>query len=158
MAKWISEGGMFFPANERVGLTNNTDKVITNPSAEWSMFYNEEVQPGADYIYEGPCRDALKILREQGLEDLGFLGDHFTQNNDMIELARIKYNKTVEEYAEMMGYNKDKAKELAEKYKKQVFVRLEPKRVPEIKISGGGTNRAGTGGDKAGGLGDIPGK
>ena len=159
MGKWISDGGLMFPANERVGLTNNTGKTLTNPSMEGSMFYEEQVADGQDYIYEGPDRDSMKYLKDQGFLEQGYMGTHFMNSNDMFELARAKGYDNVEDYIKKTtAWDEDKSKEVIEKRKKEFFTRKAPERVKAVNLKGGGDNTApGGSGGISGGIGDPTG-
>ena len=156
MGQWISDGGIMYPANERVSLKNTSEKMIINPSVEGSKFYKEEVEPGNDYIYEGPCRDAMKHLVDQGLDPYtGFIGTHFMMSNEMYEIARAKGYDNVEDMIEKTtNYNAKDAKEKVEAYRKKFNTRKAPERVKAINPPSGGRNEAGTGGDLSGGMGE----
>ena len=158
MAKFISDEGIQYPANERIGLKNETKEMMINPSVEGSRFYGEEVEPGDDYIYEGPCRDAIKILTDLGLyPDPGFMGEHYTTNNDLINLAKYKHYDTVQDYVKgEVHYDAEEAQNKIKEYREKFFSRKPAERVKPIKPISGGRNTAGTEGSISGGMGDIP--
>lgn len=154
MARWISEEGIFIPARVRVHQINETKETIINPSEEGSRYAGEEVPPGQDYIYEGPCLDAQQILDEKGVDHLG---DHFTNNPDMKEIARRNNFKDVKTYAtEWLGYNEEKVKEVIEKHKKKVHLKSTPDRKPGVEPMGGGRNYTSGKNSRKGGFGDEP--
>jgi hypothetical protein len=157
MASWISEEGVFFPANERVSMMNETDEEIDNPSIEGSQYYGMKVPPRSPYVYEGPCRDALKVLHDLGLEEQGYMGDHFSQNEKMRDLAREFNCKDVAEYVKKTtNYNSDRAKEIVAEYKKKSITHGPLHKVANVRPSGGGTNTTGKGNDMEGAIGTPP--
>ena len=156
MPKGISEEGMVFAARERVVLRNNTDKVLINPSDENSRYHGEEVQPGEEYIYEGPDRGFQELLKEMGAENEGYLGQPFEQNPEMIQLARQKHYTSVKEMVEMEGYDKELTKKRVEEAKKKVNSHKLPEKKPGQKFSGGGRNTTGGGNEIQGDWGDLP--
>ena len=140
MPTFISDEGVWVPAKEKVALER------INPETG-------ETEP---FIYEGDDRAALEMLKELDLLEQGYMGTHFSENMELFELARSKGYNSVEEYVEKLGYNSEKAKELVAKYKSQHNTHKLPEKVAAKKISGGGTNTAGTGNDMEGGFGDLP--
>lgn len=154
MPSFISDEGVWVPSKERISLKNETAEVAINPSVEGSKYHGEEVQPGDDFIYEGPDRAALKMLGELDLAKQGYMGTHFTENPDLFDLARSKGYDNIEDYVKKLGYKSEKAKELVEKYKKTYSTHSGPAKVKGTDFVGGGKNTAGTGNDKKGGFGD----
>jgi len=138
--RFISDEGIFVPAKEKVALER----------------VNEETGEVEPYIYEGPDRAALQMLKELDLEEQGYMGQHFSENLELFELARMRGYNSVEEYVERLGYNSNKAKELAAKYKEKYYTHRPPVKVKGKKFKGGGVNTAGTGGDREGGFGELP--
>ena len=154
MPRFISDEGVWVVAKERVSLKNETEKVQTNPSVEGSKYYGEQVQPGEDFIYEGPDRAALQMLKELDLHEQGYMGSHFTESPELFELARTKGYDNVEDYVKKLGYKSDKAKELVAKYKTTYATHSGPAKVKGKEFMGGGKNTAGTGNDLKGDFGD----
>ena len=138
--RFISDEGVWVPGNEKVAL----EKV------------NPETGEKEPFIYEGQDRGALEMLRELDLEEQGYMGQHFTENMELFEIARTKGYDSVEDYVEKLGYKSDKAKELVAKYKKKYHTHELPPKVKAKKVTGGGRNTAGTGDDKEGGFGSMP--
>jgi len=137
MPKFISDEGVWVPAKEKVAL------VRVNEDG------NEE-----PFIYEGPDRAAMEMLKDMDLAEVGYMGQHFTENVDLFELARAKGYDNVEEYVKRLGYKSEKAKELVEKYKKTYHTHEAPKKVQGTTFSGGGVNTATGQGNKLGGFGE----
>ena len=137
MPTFISDEGVWVPAKEKVALER----------------INPETGEAEPFIYEGDDRAALEMLKEL---DIDHMGSHFSENMELFELARARGYDNVEEYVKKLGYNSDKAKELVAKYREKHNTHKLPERVAAKKISGGGTNTAGTGNDLEGGFGDLP--
>ena len=150
MSKWISVLGKCVPAKERVVLKNTSGDVFINPSAEYSKYAGEEVQPGMEFIYEGPCRKAMTELHMEGIEHRG---QDFRHSPDFLELLR-KFNfKNEKEYFKFVGFDVVKAKEIAESKSARVTGHELPAKVAEIKKLGGGTDTSGEGNIQYGGFG-----
>ena len=138
--RFISDEGVWVPAKEKVAL----EKV------------NPETGEKEPYIYEGADRAALLMIKELDAEEDGYIGQHFTENIQLFELARARGHDSVEDYVKKLGYKSDKAKELVEKHKKLYHTHKAPDKKKGKEFTGGGRNTAGTGSDKKGGFGDIP--
>ena len=61
MSSWISdETGKWHPAKESVGLKNISDKpIVVEIKDDAGKVFKKTIQPGADYVYEGPDRAAM---------------------------------------------------------------------------------------------------
>lgn len=151
MANWVSKDGVFYPAKERVSLKNNSGKVLINPSAKWSKFCGESVQPGDDFIYEGEDRAALFTLFK---EKVDVLGQDFRKNPDMIGIARQFGYKDVNAYAKAMGYDAEQVEKNFEERVGAVVRHDLPARAKEVSRMGGGNDTTGNGADIIGGFGD----
>lgn len=163
MASWVTdERGLWHPAKERVSLKNysKTTLKIKRVTPE-GMEFTETVEPNQDYIYEGPCRQALFELWE--LDKTGektTLGEDFQRNPEFLESyakarTAMGFN-SVEEYLTYIGYKPAKAREEFEKKAARVKAHELPNRVNEIKRLGGGKDFAGGGNDRYGGFGEVP--
>lgn len=151
MATFVSKDGVWYPGKERVSLKNISGKVLTNPSEAGSKFFGEEVQPGDDFIYEGPDRAAMFLLFKEKVETLG---QDFRQNPDMIGIARQFGFKDVNAYAKAMGYDKLKVKEDFLKKASVIAKHDLPAKAKEVLIMGGGQDSSGSGADIIGGFGE----
>ena len=130
MPRYNSDLGKWRPAKEKVGLTN---------------------EAGEPYIYEGPDRAALEVLKEQGFEEQGYMGEDFRDNADSIEVAAKFKCADPEEYARKRGWNPEKSKETLEANSKVVHGHKAPERKQATKPQGGGVHIQG-------GFGDMPSK
>lgn len=151
MASWVSKDGVFYPAKERVSLKNISGKVLINPSEKGSKYHGEEVQPGDDFIYEGPDRAAMFQLFKDKVDTLG---QDFRQNPDMIYMARQFGYKNVEAYAKAVGYDKEKMEAEFSKKASVVAKHELPVGAKEVLIMGGGQDTSGSGADVIGGFGE----
>jgi hypothetical protein len=143
MSRWISKDGIWHPAKEKVALKNITDKV--------KVIGGQTVQPGEPYIYEGPDRAALFELFEQKVETLG---QDFRQDIELINrVKQLGYN-SVDDYAKVMGYDKDKVEELFNKHASVVTQHELPDKVKALNELGGGTDMSGQGKSIVGGFGE----
>ena len=142
MPRFISNGGEWSPAKEQIGLINKSNEVF--------VYDGKEIQPGEHFIYDGPDREALKMLHEQGEEKLG---KNFHHDPDFMQAVRNMGFDNVKQYLKIIGY--DEAKQKAEfEAKASVVSRHElPQRVREINIMGGGKDTSGNKADTIGGFG-----
>ena len=84
MPNYISKGGKWYPAKEKVALKNYSEKAIENPSTDEKL-KGEEIKPGEDYIYSGPDRAALFNLWTDKVETLG---QDFRQDPEFLQAVR----------------------------------------------------------------------
>jgi hypothetical protein len=141
MAKFISKGGKCYPAKEKVSLTYNGDKTVYKKDLpEYFVFDGDKLEPGDPFIYQGPCRDALKMLEEAGEDHLGM---DFRDCSEFQDFINQKHQGNTAQYLKRKGYNKEK--EDADFEKRAVIVNKHelPQRVKEIKAMGGGQDRTG---------------
>jgi len=158
MPQYVSRDGVWHVAKERVALRNNSVNTITNPSEEGSKYFGEEVAPGADFIYEGPDRAALfELFKIDATGEVTTLGEHFTDDVQMQDLARQRGYKSVIDYAKHFGYNKEKMESRFSELISEVKTHSLPNKVAMIEAAeSGGTNTAGTEGHMKGGFGEQP--
>lgn len=150
MSRFISKEGEWYPANERVILTNHSTKSIKNPSTK-GKYVDEMVAPGEQFIYEGPCRAALFELYEAKIDKLG---QSFRKNPDFLQSIRTQGFNSIDEYLTFIGYNKEEA-EASFKANASVVTKHEiGKRVKAMDTMGGGKDFSGQGEDIIGGFGD----
>ena len=145
MPRFISKNGIWHPAKERIALKNLSGKV--------KIVDGKEVEPGDDYIYEGPDRASLFVLFKEKVETLG---QDFRKNPEFLQAMRNQGFNNVEEYLELVGYDEKKIEEDFKKNAAVVNRGSIAKRVASVKTMGGGVDTAGTGKDKLGGFGPQP--
>lgn len=148
MSNFVSDKGIWHPAKERVALVNRGTKPIENMTKKGM----ETVQPGEDFIYEGPNRMAVKMIHENGGE---YLGHDFRNDPDFRQSIRNQGFETIEDYLKNLGYDevadKKKFEERAAVLKKSEIA----KKAEEIRIMGGGKDYSGNkDNDVIGGFGD----
>lgn len=174
MGSWISdEKGLWHPAKERVGLKNRSGKPIkVEQTSDDGKKFVMTIQPGGDYVYEGPDRSAMyqwweengKPTYEQIMampQGTITMGSDFRQNDEFLKQFRIAREahgyQSVKEYLKDIGF--DEAKTHENFLKKASVVQLHDlaERVPEIKKVGGGSDTANPGKNiRLGGWGEIP--
>lgn len=148
MGNFVSNGGKWYAAKEKIALVNKGKEPI--------FYKGKEIAPGDPFIYEGADREALKALNEAGEE---FLGKDFKRDPDFLQAVRNmgfqSGEQGVKDYLEMIGYNE---KEEEERFKKisSVVKRHElPEKAKEIVAFGGGKDTTGNrNNDIVGGFGD----
>lgn len=157
MPKFISKDGMWYVAKERVGLINRSNKTVTNPSAEWSKYANEKIEPGQPFIYEGPDRASLfELFKIDSTGQVLTMGQDFHDDPDMQDRARQRGYKSVADYAKAFGYVKEKSDARFEELIAKVETHDLPKRVQMIEATEtGGTDTVGNE-HRKGGFGEIP--
>ena len=153
MPNWISDEGKWYPAKESVVLINRSNETIKNPSADYSQYAGQDVTPGSQYIYEGPCRAALFDLF---LNDEECKGINFKHDPEMIKRVKMLGFKNMEEYAKMHGHDPVKAKKRFEELCCVVSKHELPRKVSAHKVLGGGKDLSGQGKHEYGGFGDPP--
>jgi hypothetical protein len=131
MPSWVSKGGVWEPALERV----------VDPNAA----------PGKE-IYEGPDRAALEQLKEEGVTALG---NHFRLDPELQTRARQMGFKDVDEYLKTYGWDVKKADEDYQKKKTVVNHHKDEVRVPPPVLRSGGDDESRSGKGRKGGF-DVP--
>lgn len=150
MANFVSILGKVVPAKERVILINQSNKTIKNPSAPYSKYADEEVQPGQQFIYEGPDRQACYELWLAGVEHFG---QDFRKSPEFLQMLRSLEFKNEKDYFKFIGVDIDKEKEKAEVTASIVTMHELPKKVEAIRTLGGGKDFSGGGQDRMGDFG-----
>ena len=148
MAHFITDPkGKWHPAKEKIGLTNKSDKDM--------VYKGEVIPPGGPFVYDGPDREAVRMIKENGGVDAETLGDDFTTSPDFIQVTRNMGFNSVEEYLQFHGYDYDKMLKDFEEKASSVKSHEEPKPLEETLIMGGGQDRSGNrDNDLIGGFGD----
>lgn len=173
MSTWIAdEKGVWHPAKERVALKNLSNKSIEieQTSVDGKKF-KQLVSPGMDYIYEGPDRSAMyqwweengKPSAEEMREKIGSVtfGDDFRKNSEFMEqYAKFRSMfgfETVDDYLKYLGYDPQKSHNRFLEKASMVTTHDAPARIAEIKMLGGGDDKANPGkNQRFGDFGDMP--
>lgn len=144
MPSFVSNKGKWYPAKEKIGLTNKSDDVLS--------YDGEDIKPGEPFVYNGPDREAVKMLEEAGEEHLG---TDFRDCPEFQDFVNAKYQGDEGKYLRRIGYNEEEDdKKFEETYVKVKSHEL-PKRVNEIKVMAGGRDLSGASqNDVIGGFGD----
>ncbi len=135
MSTWISNRGVLHPAKEEVGLMNKSKEVI---KSDFIFGTREEgvAQPGENFIYRGPDREALRELADQGLETLG---KDFSKDPEFLQAVRNQGFNTVKDYLKFIGYDEKKEQEKFEERAHSLKSHEISESVKAIKILAGGT-------------------
>lgn len=143
MSTFVSDEGVWRPANEKVGLVNKSDKVIINNG--------KEVQPGDPFVYEGPDRAAVEELEK---EDEKTLGKDFRTDPEYLQATRNMGFNNPDEHLSQIGYDKEKAKSKFREKAKTTMAHEPPEKKEEVLAMGGGKDTSGEGQDIVGGFGE----
>jgi hypothetical protein len=149
---YISKGGIWHPAKERVGLKNFSEKTIKNPSTDEKL-KEEEIKPGEDYIYSGPDRAALFELWQVKAETLG---TDFRQNPEFLQAVRNMGYSSYKKYLKDIGFDEKKMEEDFKKKAESISSHELPKRVKALDTLAGGKDFSGSGNDMKGGFDKPP--
>lgn len=132
MAEFVSVNGVWYPAKE--------------------YYVDANAPEGKDPVYKGPNRDALTILKQQGVDKLG---RHYKNNKDLIRLARSNNYNSVEEYLVAMGVDEAENTKIQEKKLSTTSSsQRKTKRKKATKQIGGGFDASGKGKHVEGGFDD----
>lgn len=149
MPSYNSIGGKWTPSSEIAhGIYNKTGKTLEH---EWIIGPDgtHKVEPGDQFTYNGPDREAVKALAEADEE---FFGGDFRRDPEFRKATKTMGFETIDEYLDYIDYDHDKEIKAAKEAKKSHINKHNlPKRAKEIKIMSGGKSTAG---DFIGGFGD----
>lgn len=146
MPSYISKGGKWYPAKEKVALTNYSEKTIKNPSTD-EKYKDEEIKPGEQYMYAGADRAALYELWKAKVEHFG---EDFRTNPEFLQAVRNMGYTNYKKYLKDIGFDEEKMeKDFAEKAEIVATHDL-PKKVKALDILAGGRDFSGGGQDMKG--------
>jgi len=144
MPSFISDKGVWSPAKEEIGLINKSEKIIE--------YKGKKIKPGQPFIYNGPDREALKLLNEQGA---GTLGTDFRHDPEFRQAVRNQGFETVEDYLKNIEYDEEADTKKFKEKAASVKAHEVPEKVEQIKTMGGGKDFSGNkDNDIVGGFGD----
>ena len=149
MATFISNKGEWHPAKESVGLIYVGDKTHKKEDLPDSITISKDVLTKGDpFIYNGPDRDALKILEQDGQvvkvegKEIKVLGSDFRKDPEFLQAIRNQGFNSVKDYLKNLGYDEEADTKKFEEKAESVLAHEVPKRNKEIRIMGGGKNTA----------------
>ncbi len=149
MPSFVSKEGTWIPAKEIAhGIENKTGKTLDH-----EYLINSEgghvVKPGEKFMYNGPDREAVKMLAEANEAQFGH---NFRNDPEFLQATRNMNFHSVDEYLKAIGYDSKKAQDDADKKADTTINKHNlPQRAKEIKAISGGRSTAG---DFIGGFGD----
>jgi hypothetical protein len=127
MPTYVSKRGEWSPAKEKIGLTNKSDEPFE--------YNGQMIQPGEPFIYDGPCRGAIKELANA---DVDVLGQDFKADPEFLQMIRSRGFNDMEEYLKFVGYDEEAdEKSFNEKAAKVKGSEIK-KRAEAIKVLAGG--------------------
>lgn len=129
MPNYVSHNGNWVPALEKVAITD---------------------KDGNPKIYEGQDRAALEEIKAGNITSQPFWKD-----TEFINRVRQVHNMSMEEYMKANGFDEKTSKADFEKKLSVVNTHAAPVKKRATKFRSGGTNTAGTGGDKSGDFGTF---
>ena len=157
MPTFISEGGVFHPAKESVGLIYKGDVPIPRANLPAGVTISGSADflvKDMQFIYDGPDREALKIIYKENPEG-STMGSDFRNDPDFIQMTRTRGFNTVDEYLKAIGYDEAKEEKKFNEKASRVQAHEVAQRVDEIEVLAGGKDYAGAGADTVGGFGDA---
>ncbi len=155
MSTYISKGGKWVAAKERIGLINKSNKAIE--------YNGQTIQPGDPFIYEGPDREALLALHKEGNKDAEgnlYLGQDFQRNPEFLQAVRNMGFESgesgIKKYLDHIGYDEKEEEKLFKEKSVSISSHEAPKKVKAIKEIGGGKDFSGNRKDRYGDFGSPP--
>ena len=148
MSRYISKGGVWHVAKEKVGLINKSgkDKIVDG----------KRIKPGEPYVYDGPDRAGLLAIWQEHKGKSETLGIDFRKDPEFLQSIRTKGFKDLPEFLEFIGYDEIEEEKRFKKEAAQVTKHELPKAVKAIEQEGGGIDTSGGGLDRSGGFGSKP--
>jgi general stress protein YciG len=137
MPNFVSVGGVWKPRKESAMMTNTFGKTIESEFITASDG-SHVVKPGENFLYNGPDREAVKKIKEEGEQ-----GRHFKNDPEFLQAVRNMGFNNVEEYLKHIGYNEKSDKEKQEKLIGITNAHEDPKKVEEILVLAGGKDMSG---------------
>lgn len=150
MPQFISIGGEWSPRVEQFSMVNTFGKtiesdLIVGPDG------SHKVKEGEMFIYTGPDREAVKMLKE---ENLDFFGRNFKSDPEFIQATRNLGFNNPEDYLKNIGYNEEE--EIAKQKKEAKIISKGgiKKTSEEVAYLAGGKDTSGNKNDFIGGFGE----
>lgn len=144
MPTFISNKGLWSPAKEEIGLINKSDKIIE--------YKGKKIKPGQPFVYNGPCREALKSLNNEGVATLG---TDFRHDPEFRQACRNQGFDDVEAYLKHIDYDEEADTKKFKEKTATVQAHEVPSAVAKINTMGGGKDTSGNKDmDVVGGFGD----
>lgn len=156
MPTFISKGGILHPAKEKVSLKYKGKNSIPKDKLPMGVTISgDALNPGDDFLYDGPDRASLNMLYQEEGGEASTLGQDFRNDPEFIQSVRNRGFNTVDEYLKSIGYDDKKEEEKFSKKASSVQAHELEKRVNEIEVLAGGKDYTGSGEDSIGGFGEA---
>lgn len=98
---FVSVMGKWFPRKESAMMTNTFGKVLESDFIT-AKDGSHRVEPGENFLYNGPNREAVKMLKADGVD---FLGRDFKTDPEFLQAVRTMGFNNYKEYLEHFGFN-----------------------------------------------------
>jgi len=149
MPQFISVGGKWRPKKEQVSIKNTfgktlKSKYIIGPDGKHSC------EEGQIFIYTGPDREAIKMLKEENVE---YFGRDFKNDPEFLQATRNMGFNSPEEYLTHIGFDEEKETEKQAKEAEIINKHELPKEAEEVAYLAGGKDTSGNKNDFIGGFG-----
>jgi len=150
MSQFISIGGEWSPRVEQFSMVNNFGKtiesdLIVGPDG------SHKVKVGEMFIYTGPDREAVKMLKE---ENLDFFGRNFKTDPEFIQATRNLGFNSPDEYLKNIGFNEEEEIKKQKKKAKIINKGGIKKTSEEVAYLAGGKDTSGNKNNFIGGFGE----
>lgn len=133
MGEFISKGGVWHPVREKLALKNKSDEVI--------VYNDQEIEPGEEFIYDGPDREAVDMIQKDGNGET--IGTNFKSDPEFLQSVRNMGFNSTDEYLKTIGYDE---KEVEKKFKEKASsIKAHTMPMPKSEVIGqcGGTDTTG---------------
>lgn len=139
MPEFVSIGGEWKPKKESAMMVNTFGKTIESEFVV-GPDGSHVVKEGENFLYNGPDREAVKVLKEEGVE---FMGKHFKSDPEFLQAVRNMGFNDVDAYLKHVGYDEKSDKEKQEKLACIVNKHEPPEKTDEVLAMGGGKDMSG---------------
>jgi hypothetical protein len=131
---YVSDGGKWHPAKESVSMVNTFGKKITSEFITASDG-SHTVNPGENFLYNGPDREAIKALKA---EDVDYFGRDFRTHPEFLQACRNMGFNDHKDYLKSIGYDEEKIRKEFESKASVINRHENPKRHEEVVMLAGG--------------------
>jgi len=139
MAKFVSIGGEWSPRQESFSMTNTfgrtlSSNLIVGPDG------SHEVKEGDLFIYTGPDREAVKMLKA---ENLDFFGRNFKTDPEFLQATRNMGFNSPADYLKQIGFDEEEEIKKQKKNAKKIVKGGIKKTADEVNYLAGGKDSTG---------------
>lgn len=139
MGEFVSVLGKWSPKRESAMMKNTFGKTIESQFIT-ANDGSHVAKEGENFLYNGPDREAVKMLREQGVE---YFGKDFRNDTEFIQATRNLGFNSVDDYLKHIGFNEKEYIEKQEKLAGSVVSHETPEQIDEVLELAGGRDFTG---------------